>query len=81
MKFIWSILLSCFISLQAFATQPEVVMLKPQSFIRITEDFNETTAARFIRDLLTHPSNDDLVYIDSPGGDIVTGKQIGRAHV
>lgn len=73
MKFIWFVLLSCFVSFQALAVQPEVLVLKPESFIRITEDFNDMNAAKFIRDLLTYPSNDVLVYIDSPGGDVLAG--------
>lgn len=73
MKFILSILFSFVISFQTFASQTEVVMLKPQSFIRITDEFNDMTAARFIRDFLTYHSNEILVYIDSPGGDVLAG--------
>lgn len=73
MKFIWSALLALLVSFQAVAAQAEVVVLKPQSFIRITEEFNDVSASRFIRDFMLQSSDNVMVYIDSPGGDVLAG--------
>jgi ATP-dependent Clp endopeptidase proteolytic subunit ClpP len=53
--------------------QPEVVVLKPNSFVTFTEEFNTDSVSRFIRDFLSQSSNEITVYIDSPGGSVMDG--------
>ena len=51
----------------------EVITLTPNSFVRLTDEVNEQSATRFIKDFLSQTSNEVTVFIDSPGGDVLDG--------
>lgn len=51
----------------------EVITLTPDSFVRLTDDFNSESVSRFIRDFLSQSGDHVTVYIDSPGGRVMDG--------
>lgn len=73
MKILFVMLLALFSSFQAFAEQEQVIVLKPNSFVRFTEEFNQFTVAKFIQDFLAQTSDNIVIYLDSPGGDVLAG--------
>jgi ATP-dependent Clp protease protease subunit len=52
---------------------PEVVVLKPGSFVRFTEEVTEVSVSRFIKDFLNQTGDNITIYIDSPGGSVMDG--------
>jgi len=85
MKFFNKVLAISLLSISSFASaeqkepEKEVVILSPNSFIKFTDEVNELTASRFIKDFLSQTSDKVTVFIDSPGGDVLDGLRMIEA--
>lgn len=66
-------------ALSQVRTQPfEIVELKPESFVGIVGEIEDASASRFINDLyvVSAKSQEVTIYIDSPGGDVLSGMRM-----
>lgn len=80
MKFL-AVLVSLIFSFQSLASQENknVIVLEPDSFIAFTDEVNEQSVSRFIRDFLSSEKDDIVVYVDSPGGSVLDGLRMIQA--
>jgi len=69
-----AVVFSLLLASPAVAVEQPVVVLEKGSFVRFNDDVNSSSASRFIRDFLSVSESDSvLVFIDSPGGDVLAG--------
>jgi ATP-dependent Clp protease protease subunit len=80
MNFIKKLVAFSLLSVSAVSTaktevpkQPEVVVLKPGSFVRFTETVTDVSVSRFIKDFLSQSGDNITIYVDSPGGSVMDG--------
>lgn len=57
----------------------ESIVLSPASFIRFTEEVHEISASRFIKDFLSQQNQEIVIFIDSPGGNVLDGLRMIEA--
>lgn len=61
----------------AVAAEKPVIVLEKGSFVGLSDEVNPFSASRFIRDFLIAAESDSvLVFVDSPGGDVLSGVRI-----
>ena len=53
--------------------QPDVVVLRPGSFVRFTDLVTGESVSRFIKEFLNQKSDNITIYLDSPGGSVGDG--------
>jgi ATP-dependent protease ClpP protease subunit len=72
LRFLALIVLALFPVISANAEDKPIVLEKG-SFVKFIDEVNPVSASQFIRDFLSIDSDSVLVFIDSPGGDVLSG--------
>lgn len=79
-RFILALALSLSPVVPAVAAVEQPIVLEKGSFVSLSDEINGFTAARFIRDFLSvAESGPILVFVDSPGGDVLAGIRVVEA--